>query len=66
MSARMQNVLDAIDAANSVDPNMDDNQPETLLYGKRMTAELNRLFPGASEPLQIAARGEHVERWKLA
>lgn len=66
MSARMQNVLDAIDAANSVDPNMDDNQPETLLYGKRMTAELNRLFPGASEPLQIAARGQHVERWKLA
>ena len=66
MNARKQAVLDAIDAANTQDPNIEDGQPETLLYGQRMTAELNRLFPDASDPLQIAARGQHVERWKLA
>ncbi len=66
MSARKQAVLDAIDAANAKDPNLDDGQPEALLYGTRMSAELERLFPDASDALQIAARGQHVERWKLA
>jgi len=65
MSAQKQAVLDAIDAANSQDPNLEDGAPEALLYGQRMTAELNRLFPEASDELQIAARGQHVERWKL-
>ena len=40
-------------------------RPEALLYGQRMSSELARLIPDASEPLQIAARGQHVERWKL-
>lgn len=65
MSAQKQSVLDAIDAANSQDPNLDDGTPEALLYGQRMSEELSRLFPEASEELQIAARGQHVERWKL-
>ena len=30
-----------------------------------MTAELARLAPDASDHLRIAARGQHVERWKL-
>ncbi len=66
MSTRKQAVLDAIDAANAKDPNLEDGQPAALLYGQRMSAELDRLFPDASDPLQIAARGQHVERWKLA
>lgn len=66
MNARKQAVLDAIDAANSHDPKLEDGQPVELLYGQRMSAELDRLFPDASDPLQIAARGQHVERWKLA
>lgn len=66
MSARKQAVLDAIDAANAHDPNIDDGQPEALLYGIRMSAEMDRLFPNASDALQIAARGQHIERWKLA
>lgn len=65
MSTRKQVVLDAIDAANAEDPNFEDGQPEALLYGQRMSAELDRLFPDASDALQIAARGQHVERWKL-
>ncbi len=66
MDQRTQAVLNAIDAANAADPKLDQGQPEALLYGKRMSSELNRLEPDASPVLQIAARGQHVERWKLA
>jgi Domain of unknown function (DUF4202) len=61
----LQAVLDAIDAANAADPTLEDGRPAALLYGERMSAELARLFPEASEVLQIAARGQHVERWKV-
>jgi Domain of unknown function (DUF4202) len=63
---RLQNVLAEIDAANASDPTLENGEPAALLYGKRMSAELSRLFPNASETLQIAARGQHVERWLLA
>lgn len=65
MSDKLNQVLKAIDAANAADPKQEDGQPEALLYGTRMSDELTRLFPDANEPLQIAARGQHVERWKL-
>ena len=58
--ARLERVLAAIDGANAADP-----AQEAGLYGQRMTAELARLVPDASEALQIAARGQHVERWLL-
>jgi hypothetical protein len=57
--------LAAIDAANAADPSVADGRPAALVYGERMSAELDRLFPGASDPLKIAARGQHVERWLL-
>ena len=60
MGGRLEAALAAIDAANAADP-----KGEALVYGQRMTAELARLFPDASEVLQIAARGQHVERWLL-
>ena len=65
MNTQLTQVLEAIDAANAADPTLEDGQPAALLYGRRMSAEQARLFPVASEPLQIAARGQHVERWKL-
>lgn len=53
--------LTLIDRANSADPTLEDGQPAALLYGQRMSAELARLFPQASDVLQIAARDEeHV------
>jgi hypothetical protein len=64
--SRLAEVLAAIDAANAADPGLEDSRPAALLYGQRMSAELARLAPEASEPLQVAARGQHVERWKLA
>lgn len=64
---RVQTVLAAIDAANAADPNLEpDGRPAALVYGERMSDELARRYPDASELLQIAARGQHVERWKIA
>lgn len=57
--------LAAIDAANASDPDTSEDSPAAQLYGQRMSAELARLFPDASESLQIAARGQHIERWFL-
>lgn len=72
MSDPLSQVLAAIDAANREDPNMDRDEdgqdlPEALLYGLRMSAELDRLFgEEVSDVLKIAARGQHIERWKIA
>ena len=60
MAGNLRQALAAIDEANSADP-----KGEALDYGARMSEELARLFPQASEVLQIAARGQHVERWLL-
>ncbi|MBN8630465.1 MAG: DUF4202 domain-containing protein [Rhodobacterales bacterium] len=60
MTDRLPRALDMIDRANAADP-----KGEALVYGQRMSAELARLFPAASEVLQVAARGQHVERWLL-
>lgn len=60
---RLQDALDAIDAANANDPDRSEGRPAALLYGERMSAELDRLFPDAADVLKIAARGQHIERW---
>ncbi|MDP5307092.1 DUF4202 domain-containing protein [Paracoccus spongiarum] len=65
MTTRLDQAFAAIDAANARDPHLEDGRPANLLYGQRMTAEQQRLFPDASEPLRIACRGQHVERWLL-
>ncbi|WP_425467273.1 DUF4202 family protein [Paracoccus haeundaensis] len=62
---RLDHAFTAIDAANAQDPNLDDGKPANLLYGQRMTAEQQRLFPDADDVLRIACRGQHVERWLL-
>lgn len=57
--------LAAIDTANRADPTAEDGSPAALLYGMRMSAELAQHHPQADDILQIAARGQHVERWLL-
>lgn len=56
-----------IDAANSRDPNLEydgtSQRPKELLYAERMTEGLKEFQPDASEHLQLAARGQHIERW---
>jgi hypothetical protein len=62
-------VLQRIDAANAADPEIEMDGgapcPAALLYGRRMSAELVGFCPNAPEHLRIAARGQHIERWKL-
>jgi len=59
----------AFDAANREDPNRETvdghARPKELLYAERLTAMLTRFAPEATEPLQLAARCQHVERWKI-
>ncbi len=67
--ANLNAVLAAIDAANTADPatvEVDGGpQPAALVYGRRMSAMLERIEPEASEELRIAARGQHIERFAL-
>jgi len=66
MSTRLASVFAAIDAANAADPTQaPEGGPAALLYGQRMSAELDRVAPGSGELLRIAARGQHVERWTI-
>lgn len=65
MTDRLARALALIDAANAADPTLDDGRPAALVYGERMSAEADRLFPDADDVLRIAARGQHVERWLL-
>ena len=63
--SRLQTAFDAIDQANAADPTTSEGAPDALLYGQRMSAEQELLYPAASEPLRIACRGQHIERWTL-
>jgi Domain of unknown function (DUF4202) len=63
MSDRLQCALSAIDAANARDPNDETGEPAELVYGRRMSEALAAFAPDASEPLRIAVRGQHIERW---
>lgn len=63
--SRFENVVAAIDAANSADPKQEEGAPAERLYGERMSAMLVAFRPDASELLRIAARGQHIERWTI-
>lgn len=58
----------AIDALNAQDPRPDPfeaGQTYESAYSLRMTRWLSRLEPEASESLQLAARAQHVARWRI-
>ena len=67
MSA-FDSVLEAIDQANAKDPRLSEEEgaapvPVELLYGIRMSRMCDEYAPDADELVQIAARGQHIERW---
>ncbi|HSR54611.1 MAG TPA: DUF4202 domain-containing protein [Alphaproteobacteria bacterium] len=68
-TSRFRAAIAAIDALNAEDPNRErggeGEAPAALLYGRRMSAWLLRLAPGAPEPLRLAARAQHIARWKI-
>lgn len=69
-TTRLARTLALIDAANAEDPisepgNDGHPQPRALLYGRRMSAQLERFAPDASTALRIAARAQHIQRWTI-
>lgn len=64
----LEQAIEAIDAKNAKDPNLENAEgqmlPKELLYAKRMTAQLLAFQPDASQEVQIAARAQHICRWK--
>lgn len=64
----LEQAIEAIDAKNAKDPNLENAEgqmlPKELLYAKRMTAQLLAFQPEASQEVQIAARAQHICRWK--
>lgn len=69
MNERFQQAIALIDAENSQDPRreMVDGKPvpQELVYAERLTAWVLRLNPKASEALMLAARSQHICRWKI-
>jgi hypothetical protein len=52
------------DEENSRDPNRENSRPRELLYAGRLTNRVLKLCPAAAEPLQLAARCQHLCRWE--
>ncbi|WP_299628032.1 DUF4202 domain-containing protein [uncultured Tenacibaculum sp.] len=67
---RFETALALIDKKNAEDPNIytvnNTNFPKELLYSQRMSRKLLQFTPNASRALQIAARAQHICRWKIA
>lgn len=64
---RFQKAIEAFDAVNSKDPNTETaggkEYPKELLYARRMSEWLDKMATDAPEPLKLAARCQHIERW---
>lgn len=69
VSPRYDAVIADIDLANGSDPRLETidgvDRPRELIYAERMSECLLRLYPAASDDLRIAARAQHVCRWKI-
>lgn len=66
---RFRKAVKAFDAANAQDPNLElvegQEVPHELIDAQRLSDWVNKLDPEASEPLQLAARCQHICRWKI-
>ncbi|MFA9191763.1 DUF4202 domain-containing protein [Flavobacterium sp. FZUC8N2.13] len=69
MLTPFQNASAKIDAENAQDPNSElfqsKSYPKELLYSNRMYKRLLDFHPNASEEVQIAAKAQHICRWKM-
>lgn len=67
---RFDQAIASFDTLNKQDPNLEvlagTKQPKELLYAHRMSGMLDRYASDASEVLQLAARCQHIQRWKIA
>lgn len=67
--SRFEKAIRRFDEENARDPNTavvdDDATPYELFYAQRLTEWVMRLCPGASEELLLAARCQHLCRWRI-
>jgi Domain of unknown function (DUF4202) len=67
--ARLREAIDALDRLNADDPRSEMSggvpRPREVVYAERLSACLLRLYPDASETLQLAARAQHLCRWQI-
>ena len=67
---RFETTIALIDKKNEEDINTyqvaDIEYSKELLYSQRMTRTLLKFNPNASKAVQIAARAQHICRWKIA
>ena len=65
---QLENTLAAFDAANLEDPNTElvDGKmvAKEWIYAQRMSAQLHAFYADPSAVLQLAARSQHICRWK--
>src|SRR5437667_231208 len=59
-SARFQEAIARIDAANAADP-----RGYELPYSQKVSAWIVKLSPDAGEALRLAARAQHICRWTI-
>lgn len=59
-----QSARESIDAVHAADPTRNaDGRAAEVVYADRVEAWVVRLVPDAAEPLRLAARCQHLERW---
>ena len=66
---RFNRAIELFDELNSKDPNREilgrKERPKELLYAERVSTMLNNYELNPSEALQLAARCQHIQRWKI-
>ncbi|WP_047246424.1 DUF4202 domain-containing protein [Maribacter thermophilus] len=67
--SKIVKAFELFDEQNAHDPNKEHFKgkvyPKELLYSMRMTDRLNEYAPNANDSLQLAARCQHICRWKI-
>ncbi|HEY2951087.1 MAG TPA: DUF4202 domain-containing protein [Verrucomicrobiae bacterium] len=67
--ARFELAVRRFDEENARDPNTEAAEgrswPRELLYARRLSDWVRKLCPNASEELRLAARCQHLSRWKI-
>ena len=64
MNEKFQSAIARFDTENARDPHQENGRPRELLYAERLTDWVLKLCPGASVPLRLAARCQHICRWE--
>jgi hypothetical protein len=64
-SPKFDAALRRFDEENARDPNQENGQPRELLYAQRLTDWVLRLCSNPSEAVRLAARCQHLCRWKI-